>query len=75
MRVARRGKDLAVRIPAAVAAALELKAGDEVEVIVKTADEWEVEKKAEGAEAQPANQSELTPGWKFDREKRGPDSA
>ncbi len=45
MRVAKWGNSLAIRIPAAVAEALELKAGDEVEIHVAGAREFALRRK------------------------------
>jgi antitoxin MazE len=45
MRVAKWGNSLAIRIPAAVAEALELQAGDEVEVRVEGAREFALRRK------------------------------
>jgi antitoxin MazE len=45
MQVARWGNSLAIRIPAAVAEALELKAGDEVEIRVEGSREFALRRK------------------------------
>ena len=45
MQVAKWGNSLAIRIPAAVAEALELKAGDEVEIRVESAREFALRRK------------------------------
>ena len=45
MQVAKWGNSLAIRIPAAVAEALELKAGDEVEIRVEGAREFALRRK------------------------------
>jgi antitoxin MazE len=45
MQVAKWGNSLAIRIPAAVAAALELRAGDEVQIRVEGAREFALRRK------------------------------
>lgn len=74
MKVARWGNSLAIRIPADVAAALELKEGDEVQITIKEDRELEVAKDRKRAEAlqrlrELATDLKLPPGWKFDREE------
>jgi antitoxin MazE len=74
MKVARWGNSLAIRIPADVAAALELKEGDEVKVTAKDAREVVVEKDSRREEAlarltELARKAKFPPGWKFDREE------
>lgn len=72
MRVTRWNDALAVQIPDDVAKSLDLKEGDEVDVIVAN------EPSPEGARRQAKKQAlerikalklELPPGWKFDREE------
>lgn len=46
MRVAKWGNSLAIRLPAAVVDALQLKAGDEIEIQVAGARAFEVRKRA-----------------------------
>lgn len=50
MQVAKWGNSLAVRLPAAVAKALELKPGDEVEIVVAGARQFAVRRTASRAE-------------------------
>jgi antitoxin MazE len=45
MKVAKWGNSLAIRLPAAVVDALELKEGDEVEIHVADARRWDVTRK------------------------------
>jgi antitoxin MazE len=45
MRVSKWGNSLAIRLPVAVVAALELHAGDDVEVVIAGAREFELKKK------------------------------
>lgn len=71
MQVAKWGNSLAVRLPASVVDALELKEGDHVQVTVKDKRTLEVERKP-GAEELlrrlDACNVGLPPGWKFDRD-------
>lgn len=76
MKVARWGNSLAIRIPAAVAAALELKEGDEVKVTLRSERELDVEKDLTREEALAGLRElakkikvKLPPDWKFDREE------
>jgi len=69
--VAKWGNSLAVRIPAAVAEALELKAGDEIEVRIAGARQFEVERKPgrdEWLRRLRAFRGRLPADFKFDRE-------
>ena len=71
MRVSKWGNSLAVRVPAAVVEALELKEGDEVEVRLAGDRSFEIDR-ARGRDRAlariRASHWELPPGWKFDRE-------
>ena len=72
MQVSRWGNSLAIRIPAAVAKALDLKEGDEVEVTATQDGRLEVArdcKRSRAIERIKSMQFELPPGWKFDREE------
>jgi antitoxin MazE len=72
MRVSKWGNSLAIRIPAEVAAALELKEGDEVEVQVAGSRSFDLDrdKSRERALAHiRAARWKLPPGWKFDRDE------
>lgn len=79
MKVAKWGNSLAVRLPAAVVAELNLKEGDEVELTPKDHGEFEVsldERRRKALERMRALAVPLPPGYKFDREEansRGPD--
>ena len=72
MRVAKWGNSLAIRLPAAVVEALELKAGDEVEVRLagpRTFD-LDCDKSRERALARLKEfRWKLPPDWKFDRDE------
>jgi len=71
MQVSKWGNSLAIRLPAAVVAALELKEGDQVEVRVAGARAFEVarEQSRERALARIRGFGwKLPPDWKFDRE-------
>jgi len=73
VQVSRWGNSLAIRIPAAIADALELKEGDEVEVAVAGDRRLEVSRDDRRAKAiarlRALDKIELPPGWKFDREE------
>jgi len=71
MRVAKWGNSLAIRLPAAVVEALELKEGDEVEVRVAGLRSFDLDhdKTREHALARLRQfRWKLPPGWKFDRD-------
>jgi antitoxin MazE len=74
MKVARWGNSLAIRIPAHVASALSLKAGDEVEIAIESGRKLIVGRNRDGEEAvdrlrRLAEDLKLPPGWKFNREE------
>jgi antitoxin MazE len=72
MQVAKWGNSLAVRIPAAVVDALELKEGDEIEVHVADAREFAVARKPSREELLKrllAFRGRLPPDFKFDRDE------
>jgi antitoxin MazE len=72
MQVSKWGNSLAVRIPAAVVEALELKEGDEIEISVAGKREFEVERdhRREAAlEVFRKLRRPMPPGFKFDREE------
>ena len=72
MRVAKWGNSLAIRLPAVVVEALELKEGDEVEVRVagRRAFDLNRDKNRERAmERIRAARWKLPPDWKFDRDE------
>jgi antitoxin MazE len=71
MRVSKWGNSLAIRVPAAVVEALELKEGDEVEVRLAGARTFEVDRDRSREQALARIRGfhwELPPGWTFDRE-------
>lgn len=72
MRVAKWGNSLAIRLPAVVVEALELKEGDEIEVRVAGPHTFDLDrdKKREQAMARiRAAGWKLPPDWKFDRDE------
>lgn len=72
MRVSRWGNSLAVRLPAAVVKALELKEGDEIEITIKDRRSFEVERdprRLEAIEAIRKLARPLPPGYKFNRDE------
>ncbi len=72
MRVAKWGNSLAIRVPNAVAEALELKEGDEVEVRLAGPRTFEVARDASrdrALERIRAFRWQLPPDWKFDRDE------
>jgi antitoxin MazE len=72
MQVAKWGNSLAIRLPAAVVAALELKEGDEIEIHVIDERELAVARKASRAELLNrlrAFRGRLPPDFKFDRDE------
>jgi antitoxin MazE len=72
MRVAKWGNSLAIRIPAEVADALELKEGDEIEVRVAGSRSFDVDRdrrRERAMERIRAARWKLPPDWKFDRDE------
>ena len=72
MRVANWGNSLAVRLPASVVEALDLKAGDEIELTASSTRSFEVSKKLsrkEVIERLKAFRGSLPADFKFDREE------
>ena len=72
MQVAKWGNSLAVRLPAIVVEALELKEGDEVEVRIADARELEVSRKPDRKqllERLRGFRGRLPADWKFDRDE------
>jgi antitoxin MazE len=72
MQVAKWGNSLAVRLPAAVVEALELKEGDDIEVSVLDARAFALARKPSREqllERLRALRGRLPPDWKFDREE------
>ena len=72
MRVSKWGNSLAVRLPGAVVEALDLKAGDQVEIIVAGKREFEVARDRSGEKALARIRQlrrPLPPGFRFDRQE------
>jgi antitoxin MazE len=72
MQVSKWGNSLAIRLPQAVVEALKLKEGDEIEIIVAGARQFEVSRDRRREEALKrlrALQRPLPPGFRFDREE------
>lgn len=72
MRVSKWGNSLAIRLPAVVVEALELKEGDEVEVRLAGARSFDVDRdrRRERALARLSQfRWKLPPDWKFDRDE------
>jgi antitoxin MazE len=78
MRVAKWGNSLAIRLPSDVVAELELREGDDVEIVAKSRKKLEVspdERRKRALEEMRRLAVPLPPGYKFDREEanaRGP---
>jgi len=71
VRVSKWGNSLAIRVPATVIEALELKEGDEVEVRLAGPRTFEIDRDRSREHALArirASGWKLPPGWKFDRE-------
>jgi antitoxin MazE len=72
MHVAKWGNSLAVRLPAAVVEALELREGDEIEIHIADAREFAVARKpgrAELLQRLRGFRGRLPPDFKFDRDE------
>ena len=72
MRVSKWGNSLAIRLPAVVVEALELKEGDEVEVRVAGTRSFDVDRDRRRERAMERIRTarwKLPPGWKFDRDE------
>lgn len=72
MRVSKWGNSLAIRLPASVVAALELKEGDQVEVRVAGKASFEVDRdrsRERALEYIKKARWKLPPDWKFDRDE------
>jgi len=72
MQIAKWGNSLAVRLPAAVVEALELKEGDEIEIFIAGAREMAVSRKPgrdELLKRLRAFRGRLPPDFKFDRDE------
>lgn len=72
MRVAKWGNSLAIRVPSAVADALDLKEGDEIEVRIAGDRVFEIERdrsRERALERIRAFRWKLPQDWKFDRDE------
>jgi antitoxin MazE len=72
MQVSKWGNSLAIRLPAAVVEALNLKAGDEINIRVAGANDFVVEREPTREELIAGIRkmgTPLPPGFKFDREE------
>ena len=72
MRVSKWGNSLAVRLPKELVEAMDLKSGDELEVVATRAQRYEIVKRnraAEFLEALRQFRFELPPDYKFNREE------
>lgn len=72
MQVSRWGNSLAIRIPADIVKALDLKPGDEVEMVVEGARKIELrrdDRRAQALDDIRSMQFDLPADWKFDREE------
>jgi len=72
MQVSRWGNSLAIRLPAAVVEALGLKEGDDVDIQVVGAREFDIERdksREKALERIRALRKPLPPGWTFDRDE------
>jgi antitoxin MazE len=72
MRVSKWGNSLAIRLPAAVVEALELKEGDDVEVRLAGPRTFDLERDRNRERAMAhirATRWKLPPDWKFDRDE------
>ena len=72
MQVAKWGNSLAIRLPAAVVEALELKEGDDIEIRVAGERTFDVERNKDrdwALEVLNRVRKPLPPGWKFNRDE------
>lgn len=72
MRVAKWGNSLAVRLPDAVVKALRLKSGDEIEIVVAGAKQFQIGRdrtRERALERLRALKKDLPRGFRFDREE------
>lgn len=72
MQVSKWGNSLAIRIPATVVEALELKVGDDVEISIAGQRDLRIErdrKREKALERLRQTKWTLPAGWKFDREE------
>ncbi len=72
MQVSKWGNSLAIRIPATVVEALDLKEGDEIEIHIAGTRDLKIDrdrKRERALERLRQTRWTLPPGWKFDREE------
>jgi antitoxin MazE len=72
MRVAKWGNSLAIRLPAELVAALDIREGDDIEVVAQNKEKLEVspdEQRKKALERMRSLRFKLPPGYKFDREE------
>jgi antitoxin MazE len=72
MQVAKWGNSLAIRIPSVVVEALDLKEGDDIEVLVsgdRTIEVSRDDRREKALERMRASKWTLPPDWKFDRDE------
>jgi antitoxin MazE len=72
MQVSKRGNSVAVRIPATVVEALDLKEGDDIEITIAGKRDLKIDrdrKREKALERLRQTKWTLPPGWKFDREE------
>lgn len=72
MQVAKWGNSLAIRIPASVVEALDLKEGDDIAVRIGAGPSFEIERddaRQKALERIKAFKLKLPPDWKFDRDE------
>ncbi len=72
MKIAKWGNSLAVRLPASVVTELNLKEGDEIELLPKGKAEFEIspdEQRMKALERMRSLRFNLPPGYKFNREE------
>ncbi len=72
MQVARWGNSLAIRLPASIVEALELREGDDIEIRIAGQRTFDIQRDKERERALErirAMRKPIPPGWKFDREE------
>jgi antitoxin MazE len=72
MQVAKWGNSLAIRLPAAVVEALDLKEGDQIEIRIAGSREFEIERdrtREEALKRLPQLRRPLPDGFRFDRQE------
>jgi antitoxin MazE len=72
MRVAKWGNSLAIRLPAELVAALNIREGDDIEVVARSEGKLEVspdERRQKALERMRSLRFKLPAGYKFDREE------